>query len=176
MSKGILRLTGALGLCAVLMGGAVALSTGATGAGPEPKTHIVKVVSDLEGFRMYFSPRHIRINPGDTVKWVNEKEIDHNVLSFPDGFPQGAEAFESEFLSKEGDTFSYTFEMPGIYEYHCMPHLIMGMHGSIVVGEPGDDMAFHVPTSEEIKAYRDKLLEYFDSEDIAKMGRVNQIN
>ena len=51
----------------------------------EGKEHIVRVVSDYKNLRFYFSPKQLRIEPGDTVVWVNEAEETHNMLSFPDG-------------------------------------------------------------------------------------------
>ena len=68
-----------------------------------PKEHIIKVVSDYDNLRMYFKPKLIIINPGDTVTWVNEAEEDHNVLSYPDGFPKGATPMKSHYLAKKNE-------------------------------------------------------------------------
>ena len=132
------------------------------------RVHTVRVISDLDNFRMYFEPQRLLINPGDTVVWVNEEAVDHNVLTYPDGFPAGARGFESPFLAAEGDRWSQTFTTVGIYDYHCLPHLIMGMHGTIIVGNPPYDTPSHTPTSEEVAAYRDKMLEYFTQDDICR--------
>lgn len=137
----------------------------------EPKEHIVTVVSDLDNFRMYFKPKQLQINPGDTVTWVNEIAIDHNVLTYPDGFPAGATGFESPFISEAGESWSHTFEQEGTYQYHCLPHLIMGMHGTVIVGTPSSDEDFHKPSADEVAAYRNKLLEYFDQDDIEAFKR-----
>ncbi len=144
---------------------------GQAAASDAPKEHVVKVVSDLDNFRMYFSPKHLEIRPGDTVTWVNEASIDHNVMTYPDGFPAGAEGFESPFLSTAGEIWSHRFTTEGTYEYHCLPHLIMGMHGTVVVGAPSKNSDFHQPSAKEVAAYRDRLLEYFDQEDIEKFSR-----
>ncbi len=133
----------------------------------QPTEHKVQIISDMDAFHMYFEPRHLRIETGDTVTWINQEAMIHNVMTYPDGFPQGAAAFESPFLAKADETYSQTFELPGVYEYHCLPHLIMGMHGSIQVGDPSTEAEFHVPSAAEVKVYRNKLLEYFDQDDIS---------
>lgn len=136
-----------------------------------PREHVVRVVSDLDAFRMYFEPNRLVISPGDTVVWVNQEAIDHNVMTYPDGFPEGAKAFESPFMAEQGQRWSHTFTQEGIYDYHCLPHLIMGMHGTIIVGNPPIDAKSHIPSSEEVAAYRNKMLEYFDQDDLAEIGR-----
>ena len=130
-----------------------------------PKTHIVKVVSDYENLRMYFSPKMLLIQPGDTVTWVNQADEDHNIVTYPDGYPKGAEAFASPFLHKKNQSWSYTFRVKGTYEYHCVPHLPMGMHGSIVVARPSPAEEFHVPSSAEVKRYRTRLEEFYGEEE-----------
>lgn len=157
----------------LLVLGLIWLDPGAAASGQsrQPAEHVVKVVSDLDAFRMYFSPMDLQIEPGDRVTWINQEAIDHNVMSYPDGVPAGAERFESQFLSQSGQTWSWTFERPGHYEYHCMPHLIMGMRGSIRVGDPAVKTSSHVPSAAEVRAYRDKLLEYFDHQDIQSFER-----
>ena len=37
----------------------------ATGQTRQPTEHTVRIVSDLDAFRMYFSPRILRIEPGE---------------------------------------------------------------------------------------------------------------
>lgn len=127
--------------------------------------HTVRVISDYKNLRMYFKPKRLTIAPGDTVTWVNEVKEAHNVLSFPDGFPDGAEGFISPDLTEAGQTWSHTFTAIGSYEYHCLPHLPMGMRGVVIVGRPSTDDEFHRPSKEEVAAYRDRLLEYFDEDE-----------
>jgi hypothetical protein len=55
----------------------------------------------------------------------------------------------------EGE-FEHTFDVPGTYDYYCIPHRLMGMVGRIVVGEPAGPAEESsipdgdVPESEEI--------------------------
>lgn len=127
--------------------------------------HIVEVVTDYDNMRMYFQPKTLIIQPGDTVTWVNKFDEDHNMVTYPDGYPRDAKGFQSPYLSKAGDKWSHTFTVTGTYEYHCIPHVFMGMHGTIVAGRISDPDDYHLPTPEEMIAYRTELLRFFDEED-----------
>ncbi len=136
--------------------------------------HIVRIVSDYDNLRMVFDPKHLQIEPGDRVTWINEADEEHNVISFPDGFPKGAIAFQSQIMTRAGEQWSYQFEVPGTYEYHCIPHLPMGMHGMIVVGRLSTNDEFHVPSRKEITAYRTLMMEWLDEEDLDLLDRENR--
>ncbi len=127
--------------------------------------HVVQVVSDYENLRMYFSPKTLTIAKGDTVTWVNNAKELHNIVSYPDGFPQGAVALASPDLVNKGQKWSYKFTKSGSYEYHCLPHLPMGMHGVVIVDRPSKDAEFHQPSKQEVAVYRNRLLEYFDEDE-----------
>ena len=69
-----------------------------------------------------------KINVGDTIEWLPKNER-HNVefLGGPD--------FNS--LPEKSDLnafYSVTFNIPGVYLYHCTPHGNMGMLGLVIVG------------------------------------------
>ena len=127
--------------------------------------HVVRIVSDYENLRMVFEPKYLKIEPGDQVTWVNQADEEHNVMTFPDGYPKGATAFQSPIMTKAGEQFSHRFEVSGTYEYHCLPHLPMGMRGLIIVGQASEQGDFHKPSAAEIGAYRDLMLEWFDEDD-----------
>ena len=127
--------------------------------------HIVRVVTDNENGMVAFLPGSLQIEPGDTVTWVNSSDDLHNVITYPDGFPEGSNGFESPYLENEGDRWSYTFRDAGTFRYHCIPHALMNMRGVVTVGRPTPQAGFHRPSKTEIAAYRDRLLEFFDSED-----------
>jgi plastocyanin len=65
-----------------------------------------------------FAPDMLEIAAGTTVTWTNEDAAPHTVTA-DDG------AFESKVLADEGGTFSFTFDEPGTYTYHCNIHLNM---------------------------------------------------
>lgn len=128
--------------------------------------HFVRIVTDYEAMQMAFEPKILTIEPGDRVTWINDADEEHNVVTFPDGYPRGADGFRSPKMKRAGDRFSHQFDVPGTYEYHCVPHLPMGMQGVIVVGRPSPADALHRPTTEETNAYRDLLLEWFEEDDL----------
>jgi len=118
-------------------------------------THRVKIVTDYDNLKMYFEPDSLVIKRGDTVIWVNEIEEVHNVISYPGGIPKGASGFSSPILTQVGETFSFRFDQVGTYQYHCIPHLLMGMSGEIVVERHSSVSDFHEPTNEELASYRE---------------------
>ena len=138
--------------------------------------HTVRVISDSDNLRMYFKPKLLNIAPGDTVTWINEADEFHNMLTYPDGYPKGAKAFASDDLAKKGQKWSHVFTVPGTYEYHCLPHLPMGMHGMIIAGKPSKENEFHKPTKQEVAAYRNRLLEFFDEDEYRFNGRRERKN
>ena len=130
------------------------------------RNHVVNVVSDEAAGRMYFDPKVLYINPGDTVTWINRGDEEHDIITFPDGYPEGTVAFESPLFKHAGEQWSHTFTKKGTYAYHCLPHLPMGMHGMIIVGKASDQGEFHVPSSTEIAAYRREMMKWFDDDQV----------
>ncbi|PPR45066.1 MAG: Pseudoazurin [Alphaproteobacteria bacterium MarineAlpha5_Bin11] len=90
----------------------------------------VDMLNKLEGETMVFSPKIVKVEVGDTVFW---KSVDkgHNVsFMMKGGVPEGVEKFTSK-ISADAE---YTFTIPGIYAYICVPHKSMGMIGFVIVG------------------------------------------
>lgn len=61
-----------------------------------------------------YSTNELVIPVGTTVTWTNDDGVMHTVTA-ADG------SFDSGFL-EQGDTWSYTFDEPGEFEYFCSPH------------------------------------------------------
>lgn len=81
--------------------------------------------------QIMFEPMNIRISRDTKVTWINDDDTVHFVNT--DSHP--AHTHEPDFNSRslnEGDTYSYTFENPGAYPYHCSAHAAT-MVGTIVV-------------------------------------------
>ncbi len=90
-----------------------------------------------------FSPKVIEIEPGTTVRWVNEDVFTlmagefagiHNAQSVGD--------YEDPFnlpLLAHGESGAHTFELEGRYDYICTPHPYM--EGRIFVKKPSIDLA-----------------------------------
>ena len=115
------------------------------------QNHIVKMKFDEDDGRVYFEPARLKIHSGDTVTWVQEDKInEHNVVSYPDGIPQGADLFEGPLLNKVGQTYSVTFTKPGTYRYHCHPHEAVGMKGEIIVDRESRPDEFRKADSSEM--------------------------
>ena len=91
----------------------------------------VEMLNKLDKRNMVFSQEIVRINAGDTVFWkaINKG---HNVeFVSKNGVPEGVEKFKS----KIGKDTEFTFTIPGIYAYWCVPHKAMGMIGFVIVDE-----------------------------------------
>ncbi len=78
----------------------------------------------IQGFR--YNPPALTVHLGDTVVWENMDTAPHTVTT-QSGAPIG---FDSGTLG-QGQTFSYTFNQSGTYNYHCTFHA--EMNGSILV-------------------------------------------
>ncbi len=70
-------------------------------------------------------PETLEVSVGTTVTWTNQDTAPHTVTSEPAG-----DVFNSGKLD-QGDTFSFTFEEAGTYEYYCEYHA--NMKGTVVV-------------------------------------------
>ena len=91
----------------------------------------VEMLNKLDKRSMVFSPEIVRVNVGDTVFWQSV-DPGHNVeFISKNGVPDGVDKFKSK-VSKDAE---YTFTVPGIYAYWCVPHKTMGMIGFVVVGD-----------------------------------------
>lgn len=87
-------------------------------------THEVNVI-DTE-----FDPANITIKAGDQVTWTNSMGY-HSVNGTQTSYPSNPESF---FVAEgTGWTYDFTFTTPGFYEYHCDPHIGLGMKGTVTV-------------------------------------------
>jgi plastocyanin len=67
-----------------------------------------------------FSPAILNVEPGTTVTWTNEDRMSRRVEHLPTGATE-KELFNSGSLSP-GESFSYTFMIPGRYKYGDPQH------------------------------------------------------
>ena len=97
-----------------------------------------------DGSKVWFDPYGVLIRPGQSVRWINrDKANSHTATAYapenddhPRRIPDGAAAFDSDYLLTD-ESFEVTLEVPGVYDYYCIPHEMAGMVGRIVVAEPG---------------------------------------
>ena len=96
---------------------------------------------------MVFEPALVKIEPGDTVKFV-ASDKSHNAESIKGMLPEGA----APFAGKMNEDIVVTFDKAGAYGVKCMPHYAMGMVALVVVGKPDNlDEAKAVPQSGKAK-------------------------
>jgi len=96
---------------------------------------------------MVFEPALVKIEPGDTVKFV-ASDKSHNAESIKSMLPEGA----APFAGKMNEDVVVTFDKAGVYGVKCMPHYAMGMVALIVVGKPDNlDAAKAAPQSGKAK-------------------------
>ena len=84
-----------------------------------------------------FSPQDLSIEVGETVQWVNLAGF-HNVNGSTDTFPDNPASFYSGASSSDAWTYSFTFDIEGVYDYQCDPHAGMGMVGTVTVTSSDD--------------------------------------
>ncbi|GER08428.1 hypothetical protein GCM10007972_26610 [Iodidimonas muriae] len=105
----------------------------------------VAMQGNLNGGYVWFDPIGLHIMPGQTVRWFNHDPGNaHTATAYhptnyqrPRRIPETAQPWDSDYLMP-GETFSFTFEKEGVYDYFCVPHEQAGMVGRIVVGSPKD--------------------------------------
>lgn len=123
-------------------------TTPAAGA-PAPitgKTVEVKMIGDDKGYR--FEPNNITIKQGDGIKFIMTSGGPHNVAFDPATVPAAAKTALSANMGpnqigelsgplvsapNEAYTISFANVPAGKYDFHCTPHLAMGMKGTITV-------------------------------------------
>src|SRR3546814_8455650 len=99
--------------------------------------------SDPTGAKVWFDPIGLRIEPGQTVRWVLHANVHTSTACHPDNdghplrIPETAEPWDSGYLIDPGAHFDVTLAVEGVYDYFCAPHEEAGMVGRIIVGQPG---------------------------------------
>ncbi|MFW6193710.1 MAG: plastocyanin/azurin family copper-binding protein, partial [Gemmatimonadota bacterium] len=165
---------GALPLVTARPGRAASARTGRGGpggpAGGTPSGLPPRVVGLRSvGGDFRFDPPGLRVEPGDELLWLNLGDF-HTTTAFhpthddllaadvPLRIPDGAEPWHSGTLGLSDATdFTYTFEVPGVYDYFCQPHYSFGMVGRVIAGEPRGGPAVTRPLSELNEASREEM-------------------
>ena len=106
----------------------------------------VKMLQDEKG-SYRFDPSDVSIKSGDGVKFIMVSGGPHNVAFDPAQIPAEAKTqlsanmqqqvseLSSPMMMNPNETYTISFGKmpPGKYEFHCTPHLAMGMKGMITV-------------------------------------------
>ncbi|MCL6642148.1 MAG: hypothetical protein K6T71_02335 [Candidatus Bipolaricaulota bacterium] len=98
----------------------------------------------------YFDPPGLSLRPGDRVIWVlkeNAQGDGHTVTAYhpsqdrPLRIPPGAPPWNSGLMTQIGQSYSYLFALPGVYDYLCVLHEQQGMVGRVRVGSAASSSA-----------------------------------
>jgi plastocyanin len=114
------------------------------GQGAAPAV-LIKTNSNYGPGQWYFDPLGVYIQKGQKVRWESTKWGGTVTAFHPSNhnhelrIPENAKPFDSGVLAEGGfmNTFEWTFDVEGTYDYFSLNHEITGMVGRIVVGTPG---------------------------------------
>ena len=116
----------------VIVLGAFAAALGFIGGAGAAEVEVKMLNKGTDGV-MVFEPALVKVNPGDTVKFV-ASDKGHNVETIDTMVPEGGKTF----VGKINEELAITFDKAGVYGFKCKPHYGMGMVGMIVVGDPAN--------------------------------------
>jgi plastocyanin len=107
------------------------------GARPAPHTIVVRLIEKPGSMPYGFEPATFTAETGDTVKFVQDASVLHNVhiKAAPKGAKLGSAAV-SQYLTAKGQSTSFVIDsrfVDGKYEIVCDPHETVGMHAFLTV-------------------------------------------
>jgi plastocyanin len=127
---------GTLALGACNGGSDVSRPDGALAAQPtvEATGTVIEVKMVSGGNGELFTPADITAQRGDVIRFVLEAGV-HNVAFPADKNPAGVTLpAASAYLQIPGQKHDVIVDMPaGVYNYHCDPHAVLGMVGTLTV-------------------------------------------
>lgn len=167
-------LAGGTALALALAGCSLADSAESGGSGLPDTVEVVMTSTP----RIAFEPRIAHVAVGGTVVWRLESGS-HDATAYhpetkgprrgqesPLRIPPDATPWASPTLSAVGETYEWTFELPGIYDYVdteavCTSHAMVGNVGRVVVGwpDPAGQPALEPPQESLPALVRDKIRE-----------------
>ncbi len=89
-------------------------------------TVTVKMGSDSG--QLVYVPEVVTIKVGDTVKWINNKNMPHNIIVIDQ-----PELSHKALALKPKVELESTFTEAGEFPYYCSPHRGAGMVGKVIV-------------------------------------------
>jgi len=110
----------------------------------DPNVSVIHVGNNYLGGQWYFDPAGLYIQKGQKVRWESTKWGATVTAFHPANFnhelriPENAKPFDSGVIGDSyRNTYEWTFEVEGTYDYFSRNHESLGMVGRIVVGAPG---------------------------------------
>ncbi|MBV2181777.1 MAG: hypothetical protein KUL86_11170 [Castellaniella sp.] len=138
---------------------------------------VIEMSGTPDGARVWFRPRGLLIRPGQTVRWVNRQAGSaHTTTAYhPDNgkplrIPAAATPWNSGYLLPD-QSFVTVLDVPGVYDYFCIPHEMAGMVGRIIVGEAPAGVEPYAATDTKLSAVA--LANFPTVADILKTGHVD---
>mgnify|MGYP000498302046 CR=1 FL=1 len=108
--------------------------TGALATGTITQRAAAQDTPVVEMGNNYFDPIGLHVETGTTVRFEIAAGA-HSATAYENRIPTAATPFDSGVISS--GRYEHTFEVPGTYDYYCIPHKGVGMVGRIVVDTPG---------------------------------------
>jgi len=117
-----------------------------------------------------FTPKDLTIEVGDIVVWTNTGTMGHNVNGTQTTFPNNPESFGNNVGLAW--TFEHTFNTAGSYDYHCDPHFLLGMTGTVTVN-PATAIDELAGESTNFRLYPNPASQYIDLLISGKSGKAS---
>ncbi|MDF1609931.1 plastocyanin/azurin family copper-binding protein [Hoeflea sp. YIM 152468] len=141
---------------------------------------VIEMRGTARGEHIWFSPQGLAVAVGTTLRFVNrDPGNSHTATAYHESLygrarriPAAATPWDSDFLLPD-EMFETTLNVPGVYDYYCIPHEMGGMLGRIVVGQPGDP-GWEGPAADTGDLTPEALASLPSVEDILASGRVER--
>jgi plastocyanin len=114
----------------ISIGAAGCMGTQQPSGSPTPQQTTMPAGNSVLIQNFAFSPPALPVARGSTVTWINKDSVDHQIVSDASGSQAEGAIFTSNPLPI-GASYSFKFDIPGTYPYHCSIH--PSMKGTITV-------------------------------------------
>lgn len=93
----------------------------------------------LEMNRIYsgmnmFMPSSVKLEAGSSLQWINTSNLPHNIVGIYKTSLGQETRVDSGFINN-GESWRYTFNEEGVFEYHCTTHTEHGMKGKVIISK-----------------------------------------
>ncbi|MBP7240756.1 plastocyanin/azurin family copper-binding protein [Amaricoccus sp.] len=139
----------------------------------------IEMRGSARGERIWFAPRGLAVARGTTVHFVNrDPGNSHTSTAYhPDNYdrlrriPAAARPWDTGFLLP-GESAEIVLDVPGVYDFYCIPHEMAAMVGRIVVGR-SEDPGWEGPAPDSEDVMPEALAALPPVEDILARGRID---
>lgn len=138
-----------------------------------PEEHVTVEMMSMEG-KEHFIPHVVHIEVGGMVEWELVDDLEeHDITSYhqlynkPTRISEEDEHWQSPEVGTQGESWSRTFEVEGVYDYFCGPHWEDDMIGRVIVGWPDPDPSEHpalAEPSDELEHNEQEMIQMFNED------------